>query len=232
LKRGEKMEIKKFLKNVPLFSELSEEDLEKLASIAQVKNYPKGSVIFQKDEVGNFFFLIGSGKVKIILETEEGKEGILSILYPTEFFGEMSLLDEEPRSASVVALEDTSVIVIRRDDFLSLLYKRPEIALKILKTLSLRLRKTNKQIETLMFFDASGRIAHVLLDIALEKGKKIDEGVLIDLDFTRQELGNLIGVSRETAIRVLKSFEEDKIISMERNHIIIRNIEKLKQRIY
>ncbi|MFN3699113.1 MAG: Crp/Fnr family transcriptional regulator, partial [Dictyoglomus sp.] len=188
-------------------------------------------VIFQKDEIGNLFFLICSGRVKVILETEEGKEGILSILYPTEFFGEMSLLDGEPRSASIVALENTSVLLINRDDFLRLLYRHPEIALKILKTLSLRLRKANRQIETLMFLDAPGRIARTLIDIAEEKGIKREDGVFIDLEFTRQELGNLIGVSRETTIRVLKSFEEEGIISIERNHIIIKNMQELKKRI-
>lgn len=226
------MEAKKFLKNVPLFSDFSEEELDKLLAISKEKTYPKDSIIFQRDEIGNFFFLICSGKVKVILETEEGKEGILSILYPKEFFGEMSLLDGEPRSASIVALEDTSVLLINRDDFLNLLYKHPEIALKILKTLSLRLRKANRQIETLMFLDAPGRIARTLIDIAEEKGKKTEEGICIDLEFTRQELGNLIGVSRETTIRVLRSFEEDGILSIERNHIIIRDIEKLKKRIY
>lgn len=226
------MEAKKFLKNVPLFSDFSEEELDKLLAISKEKTYPKDSIIFQRDEIGNFFFLICSGKVKVILETEEGKEGILSILYPKEFFGEMSLLDGEPRSASIVALEDTSVLLINRDDFLNLLYKHPEIALKILKTLSLRLRKANRQIETLMFLDAPGRIARTLIDIAEEKGKKTEEGICIDLEFTRQELGNLIGVSRETTIRVLRSFEEGGILSIERNHIIIRDIEKLKKRIY
>lgn len=226
------MEAKKFLKNVPLFSDFSEEELDKLLAISKEKTYPKDSIIFQRDEIGNFFFLICSGKVKVILETEEGKEGILSILYPKEFFGEMSLLDGEPRSASIVALEDTSVLLINRDDFLNLLYKYPEIALKILKTLSLRLRKANRQIETLMFLDAPGRIARTLIDIAEEKGKKTEEGICIDLEFTRQELGNLIGVSRETTIRVLRSFEEGGILSIERNHIIIRDIEKLKKRIY
>lgn len=226
------MEAKKFLKNVPLFSDFSEEELDKLLAISKERTYPKDSIIFQRDEIGNFFFLICSGKVKVILETEEGKEGILSILYPKEFFGEMSLLDGEPRSASIVALEDTSVILINRDDFLNLLYKHPEIALKILKTLSLRLRKANRQIETLMFLDAPGRIARTLIDIAEEKGKIVEDGICIDLEFTRQELGNLIGVSRETTIRVLKSFEEEGILSIERNHIIIKDMEKLKKRIY
>lgn len=226
------MEAKKFLRNVPLFSDFSEEELEKLLAISKEKTYPKDSIIFQRDEIGNFFFLICSGKVKVIIETEEGKEGILSILYPKEFFGEMSLLDGEPRSASIVALEETSVILINRDDFLNLLYKHPEIALKILKTLSLRLRKANRQIETLMFLDAPGRIARTLIDIAEEKGKKVENGICIDLEFTRQELGNLIGVSRETTIRVLKGFEEEGILSIERNHIIIKDMEKLKKRIY
>lgn len=226
------MEAKKFLKNVPLFSDFSEEELDKLLAISKERSYPKDAVIFQKDEIGNFFFLICSGRVKVILETEEGKEGILSILYPTEFFGEMSLLDGEPRSASIVALENTSVLLINRDDFLRLLYRHPEIALKILKTLSLRLRKANRQIETLMFLDAPGRIARTLIDIAEEKGIKREDGIFIDLEFTRQELGNLIGVSRETTIRVLKSFEEEGIISIERNHIIIKNMQELKKRIY
>lgn len=225
------MEVKKFLKNVPLFEDFSDDELEKLLVICKEKSYPKDSVIFQKEDPGNFFFLICSGRVKVIIETEEGKEGILAILYPTEFFGEMSLLDGEPRSATVVALEETKVVIIERNEFLNLLYKHPELALKILKTLSLRLRKANRQIETLMFLDASGRIARLLIDIAKDRGKKVDEGVLIDLEFTRQELGNLIGVSRETTIRILKSLEDEGILSIERNHIIIKDIKELERRI-
>jgi len=226
-KRREKMEVKKFLKNVPLFEDFSDEELEKLLVISKEKTYPKDAVIFQKGDLGNFFFLICSGRVKVIIETEEGKEGILSILYPTEFFGEMSLLDGEPRSATVVALEETRV----RNDFLILLYKHPELALKILKTLSLRLRKANRQIETLMFLDAPGKVARLLIDIAQERGKKINNEILIDLEFTRQELGNLIGVSRETTTRILKSFEEDGILSIERNQVIIKDVWELKRRI-
>jgi CRP-like cAMP-binding protein len=230
-KRREKMEVKKFLKNVPLFEDFSDEELEKLLVISKEKTYPKDAVIFQKGDLGNFFFLICSGRVKVIIETEEGKEGILSILYPTEFFGEMSLLDGEPRSATVVALEETRVIIIERNDFLILLYKHPELALKILKTLSLRLRKANRQIETLMFLDAPGKVARLLIDIAQERGKKINNEILIDLEFTRQELGNLIGVSRETTTRILKSFEEDGILSIERNQVIIKDVWELKRRI-
>ncbi|MCX7845265.1 MAG: Crp/Fnr family transcriptional regulator [Dictyoglomaceae bacterium] len=226
------MEGKDFLKKVPLFSELSEEDLDRLITISREKFYPKDSVIFQREEVGNFFFLICSGRVKVVIETEDGKEAILSILYPTEFFGEMSLLDGEPRSASIVALEDTRVLIIQRDEFLKLLYTHPEMSLKILKTLSLRLRKANRQIETLMFFDAPGRIARILLDIVLDKGIKTEKGIAVDLDFTRQELGSLIGVSRETATRTLKTFEDEGIITVEKNHIIVHNLEKLKKRIY
>ncbi|MGC9002258.1 MAG: Crp/Fnr family transcriptional regulator [Dictyoglomus sp.] len=225
------MEVKKFLKNVPLFEDFSDEELEKLLVISKDKTYPKDAVIFQKGDLGNFFFLICSGRVKVIIETEEGKEGILSILYPTEFFGEMSLLDGEPRSATVVALEETRVIIIERNDFLILLYKHPELALKILKTLSLRLRKANRQIETLMFLDAPGKVARLLIDIAQERGKKINNEILIDLEFTRQELGNLIGVSRETTTRILKSFEEDGILSIERNQVIIKDVWELKRRI-
>jgi CRP-like cAMP-binding protein len=226
------MEGKEFLKKVPLFSELSDEDLDRLLSISREKFYPKDSVIFQRDEVGNFFFIICFGRVKVVIETEDGKEAILSILYPTEFFGEMSLLDGEPRSATIIALENTRVLIIQRDEFLKLLYNHPEISLKILKTLSLRLRKANRQIETLMFFDAPGRIARILLDIVLDKGVKTEKGIAVDLDFTRQELGSLIGVSRETATRTLKAFEDEGIISVEKNHIIIHDIEKLKRRIY
>jgi CRP/FNR family transcriptional regulator/CRP/FNR family cyclic AMP-dependent transcriptional regulator len=226
------MDLKDFLKKVPIFSDFSEEELNKLLEIAKKKDFKKDKVIFQKDETGNFFFLICSGKIKVILETEEGREGILSILYPTEFFGEMSLLDGEPRSATVVALEDTSVLIINREDFLNLLYNHPQIALKILRTLSLRLRKANRQIETLMFLDAPGRIARVIIDIATERGHSIEDGILIDLDFTRQELGNIVGISRETAIRVLKTFEDEGIIDIKKNHILIRDLSKLREKIY
>ncbi len=218
-----------FLRNVSIFEELPERDLEKIANLGTRKIFSKGSVILMEDEVGSALFIIINGKVKVSRLDETGREVILSILGPGEVFGEMSLLDGLKRSATVSAIADTEVLIIYRDDFLNLLNKHPQIAISLLRELALRLRKADMQIKSLSLKDAKGRIGCVLIMLADDLGKMYKGQVIVESIPTQQDLANMAGTSRETVSRVLTRFQKEGLIKIEGRTLIILEYEKMKQ---
>lgn len=218
-----------FLRNVSIFEELPERDLEKIASLGTRKVFSKGSIILMEDEVGSALFIIIDGKVKVSRLDETGKEVILSILGPGEVFGEMSLLDGLKRSATVSAIADTEVLIIYRDDFLNLLNNHPQIAISLLRELAMRLRKADMQIKSLSLKDAEGRIGCVLIMLADDLGKMYKGQVIVEGIPTQQELANMAGTSRETVSRVLTRFQKKGLIKIEGKTLIILEYEKMKQ---
>ncbi|MFA6450673.1 MAG: Crp/Fnr family transcriptional regulator [bacterium] len=220
------------LKKVPLFSNLSASELESLSKEASIREYEKNETIIHKQDEGDSFFSLVSGRVKVVLTDDEGKEFIVGILQPLEFFGEMALLDGEPRSASVVAIEKTEVIVLKREDFLRQFTTNPEMAKKVIAVLGKRLRHANEHIESLVFLDVCGRLARVLLDLAAETGKEMDDGIEFTVSHSRTELANLVGTTRETLTRALKTLETMSYIRIRKNTFVITNTTGLKNRMY
>ncbi|CUS97060.1 CRP/FNR family transcriptional regulator, anaerobic regulatory protein [Candidatus Kryptobacter tengchongensis] len=218
-----------FLRNVSIFEELPERDLEKIAKLGTRKVFSKGNVILMEDEIGSALFIIINGKVKVSRLDETGREVILSILGPGEVFGEMSLLDGLKRSATVSALTDTEVLIIYRDDFLNLLNKHPQIAISLLRELTQRLRKADMQIKSLSLKDAEGRIGCVLIMLADDLGKMYKGHVIVEGLPTQQDLANMAGTSRETVSRILSKFEKNGLIKIEGKKLIILEYEKMKQ---
>jgi CRP-like cAMP-binding protein len=158
------------LRKVPLFSGLSETDLSAFADLTRERSYPKGSVIVFEDDPGDALFLVAAGQVKVVLIAEDGREVILSVLGEGSFFGEMAVIDEEPRSAHVIAMEDSSLLVLRREDFHARLRNSPEVAISLLKEISRRLRRADEKIGSLVLLDVNGRVAHLLLRMADDEG--------------------------------------------------------------
>jgi len=218
-----------FLRNVSIFEELPERDLEKIAKLGTRKVFSKGNVILMEDEIGSALFIIINGKVKVSRLDETGREVILSILGPGEVFGEMSLLDGLKRSATVSALTDTEVLIIYRDDFLNLLNKHPQIAISLLRELTQRLRKADMQIKSLSLKDAEGRIGCVLIMLADDLGKMYKGHVIVEGLPTQQDLANMAGTSRETVSRILSKFEKNGLIKIEGKKLIRLEYEKTKQ---
>src|SRR5919199_543727 len=154
------------LRRVPLFAELAEADLEALAALARERRYPKGSVIVFSGELGDALYVIARGRVKVVLLDEDGREVILALLGAGSFFGELALLDEEPRSAHVIAMEGSTLIMLRRADFQACLRQAPELSLALLRELSRRLRRADERIGALVLLDVPSRVAHLLLRLA------------------------------------------------------------------
>src|SRR5918992_4094812 len=158
------------LRKVPLFSGLGEADLAAFADLTRERSYPKGSVIVFEDDPGDALFLVAAGQVKVVLIAEDGREVIISVLGEGSFFGEMAVIDEEPRSAHVIAMEDSSLLVLRREDFHARLRHSPEVAISLLKEISRRLRRADEKIGSLVLLDVNGRVAHLLLRMADDEG--------------------------------------------------------------
>lgn len=217
-----------------MLSDLSDEELEILSKVATVRKYEKNETIIHKSDEGDSFFSLISGRVKVVLTDDEGKEFIVEILQDNDFFGELSLLDGEPRSATIVALEPTETVSLRRKEFIDQLLKHPKISIKVLAIMAKRLRKSNDQIGSLAFLDVCGRLARVLLDMARGQNDEQTDGIRINVSHNRTELANLVGTTRETLTRALKTLESMGYLKISRNQknvFIVTNVEGLKSRI-
>jgi len=220
-----------FLKKVPLFSDLDDEELHKLASIVREQNYKRRTTIVRVDDPGGALYILKSGLVKITIEDQHGDEMILRILYPTDFFGEMSLLDGMPRSATVTAQEPSEVLTISREHFLNIIEQSPKILLKMTAVLSQRLRNTNGLIHSLAFFDVYGKVARLLLNLAAERGRVTEQGTVIDMRLTQQELAELAGMTRETMARTLREFQQAGCIRVDSGIISILELDILRREV-
>ncbi len=213
---------KELLRRVSLFSELDEGEIAAVARLAMPKRFEKDQVIFYEQDEGDVFFVIGSGRVKVTIASPEGKEIILSQLEEGDFFGEMALFDDSPRSANVVATEGAEVWSIRRAEFLQILGQNFPIARKVLAELSARLRRANMKIESLAHMDVNGRLARYLMNLAREDGKRLDNGYIAVVRPTHQEIANTIGTARETVSRLLHDLAERGVILTEGKTVYIR----------
>lgn len=220
-----------FLKEIPLFSHLDEEDFQQLTNICSEKKFEKGQTIFYEEDMGTGFYIIVSGQVKIVMLSNDGREHILGLLRERDFFGEMSILDGEPRSATAIALSDVKTITITREDFTKLLRNNPDISIKIMFVLCKRLRRADRHVESLAFLSAPGRVARTILELSDEQGIKDDNKVIINHKMTRQEFANIAGTSRETLTRVLMEFQDEGILDIGKNQIVLVDKKLLKEKV-
>ena len=200
------------LKKTPLFASLNDADLRKLAAVCQRRHFRAGGVVFYEEDPADHLFVVESGEIKVTMLGDGEREVILSIFGPGECFGELALLDEAPRSATVVATADTSVLAIARDDFHKVLLANPAIALHLLKVLAQRLRRSTHRIESLVLLDVFGRVARLLLEMARDQGEKQPDGSLAFPRPTQQDLASMVGSSRETVSRVIKELSTAGLI--------------------
>jgi CRP-like cAMP-binding protein len=206
------------LRKVPLFASMREGDILAFAELVRERSFPKGSVIVFEDDPGDALYLVAKGQVKVVLIGEDGREVILSVLGEGNFFGEMSLIDDKPRSATVIAMIDSAVLLLRREDFQSRLRTSPEIAIALLRELSRRLRRADEKIGSLVLLDVSGRLADLVLRLAEEEG-----GDRITKKLTHNVLAQMIGSSRETVSRTMRDFVERELVEVTRKEITILN---------
>jgi CRP/FNR family cyclic AMP-dependent transcriptional regulator len=214
-----------FLATIPLFSGLSRDELNKFAELTRERAYPKGSVILFQDDPGDSLFVLRHGRVKVVLIGEDGREVILGVLEPGAHFGELALIDDQPRSAHVIAMDDAQLLILRREDFRRRVEANPSVAWALLTELSRRLRRADQKIGGLVLLDVPGRIARLLLDLASEAG-----GPTIEKALTHQTIAQMIGASRETVSRAMKEFQDQGLIRVERRRIALGDRDALQKR--
>ncbi|RMG10915.1 MAG: Crp/Fnr family transcriptional regulator [Deltaproteobacteria bacterium] len=214
---------RELLQNVTIFSELDERGLDDLERLLIPRTYAKDAIIVGHEEEGDSLYIISKGKAKAGLLGESGREVILYVFKPGDFFGEMSLLDDEPRSANVQAVEETEVLVLKRDSFHRHIREYPQTALSILKEMSRRLRRADGIIGSLALLDVYGRVARMLRELADRDGIETEEGILIRERPTQQDIAAMIGTSRETVSRALNDFAKRGFVEMSGRSILLRH---------
>lgn len=209
------------LKNIPYFSELTIEEMQNLVANSEKQKYPRGSVVLNKDDVGDETYLIMIGRVKVVVAHTDGKEIILNILKSGDFFGEMAVFDNLPRSASVVADEDCELLIVSRDAIKDQIKRNPQIAFKMLADMSRRLRDADEQISGLAYLDSKGRVAQTLLKLSKESDMITDEGYRVIPKPPIRDIAAMSGTTRDKVLRLLDEFARNKIISLTKEYIII-----------
>jgi CRP/FNR family transcriptional regulator, cyclic AMP receptor protein len=203
------------LQNHPLFGALGPALIEQLSAHAATKRIKRGTTIFSKGDQGSCLYAVSSGQVKITVPSGEGKDAVFNLIGPGQIFGEIALLDGGQRTADAVAARDTELIVIDRRDFIPLVHREPEIAIKLIEILCSRLRNTSEQVEDVIFLDLPARLAKTLLRLAGAEPR--DHKVAI----TQSELGQIIGVSREATNRQLREWEKSKWVKLEAGGVML-----------
>ncbi len=201
----------------PLFSHLSQEDIDFIASRGNTKTIPKNTILLNEGDESDFLCVILQGQVKVFVSEESGKEVILNIQGPGEYFGELSLIDEVPRSASVMTSKRSRIVFISRADFETCLVDNPMLALKLIRSLTQRVRELTDIVKNLALHDVYGRVARTLRKLA-----RVQDGQLVvDQRLTHQELANMVGASREMVSRILKDLHTGGYIEIKNKVITI-----------
>jgi CRP/FNR family cyclic AMP-dependent transcriptional regulator len=204
------------LKRIPLFEGLPEAELRALAERTVTRSYPKQAIIVTEGDDSDSLYLILSGRVKVYLADEHGKELILAIKGAGQYFGEM-VLDDQPRSASVITLEPAQFAVLSRADFRAFLLRHPEVALLLIQNLIRLARGLNQNVRNLAMLDVYGRVARILLELAVEQGGKL----VIPEKMTQKDIAARVGASREMINRILRDLTTGGYVSMEAGRITI-----------
>jgi CRP-like cAMP-binding protein len=218
-----RVRMRELIRNVPIFSHLDPATAGDLERLGEVRDFPAGAVIVGQDDSGDALFVLVSGKVKVVLFGKQGREIILTIFKaPGDFFGEMSLLDDEPRSATVVALEPATLFILSRAAFRAHVEAQPKTALRVLQELSRRLRQADRVIGNLALLDVWGRVAGKLRELAREDGVESEDGVILRDRPTQSEIAAMIGTSRETVSRAISEFTRRGFIQTTGKRMLLR----------
>ena len=218
------------VRSAPLFAELNDQSYLAVRERMQESTYRRGEEIFREGTPGDRLFVIGAGKVKLGHTAPDGREHLIAILGPGEILGEVSLYDPGPRTATATALAKTVVVELQHTDLLRVLDARPEISQHLLRSLAIRLRKTNDKISDLIFSDVPGRVARALLELGARFGQHTERGLRVTHDLTQEELAQLVGATRETVNKALAEFSSRGWLQLDGRSVILLDIPKLRRR--
>jgi CRP-like cAMP-binding protein len=216
------------LASAPLFAKLDPRDLDALVQVSRLRRLAPREELVHKGDEGGQIFLIAKGRLKATATSREGTEVTFSIMGPGEVCGELALLVGGRRTASMAALDDCEVLVLDRRDFLPVLRSRPEVAIRLLEVLAERVRRITELMEDVQFLNLPSRLAKKLLHLARSYGTRTSEGVQIDLRLSQADLGELVGTSRESVNKQMRTWTDEGIASMRSGVVTIHRVDALE----
>jgi CRP/FNR family transcriptional regulator/CRP/FNR family cyclic AMP-dependent transcriptional regulator len=219
------------LERSSLLQGLPQDSLAQIAAAARRRSYRRGEVVFHQGDPGDTLLIIESGAVKVLVYSETGDETVLAIVGPGEFLGELALIDGEPRSAAVQAIEPVEAWSIRRDAFMQVVHAHPQTTDRLLAALAAKVRYLTMTVSDLAFLNLEGRLAKKLLELAADRGREVDGVTEIQLTLTQEELAGMVGATRASVNKVLGWYEDRGIITRVGRRIVIRDSDRLRQRI-
>ena len=215
------------IRDVPLLARLAEDDLRALASHGKVRSYRTGDVLFREGAPGDSLHIVIEGSVRISVASPTGDEATVALLGAGEFVGDLALLDGRPRSASAIASQPTKTLMVTRHNFADWLSGRPAVALSLLETLSLRVRRTDEALADLAFLQLPQRLAKRLFRLTIDQAQG-NRFAGTKLRITQSELASMLGVSRESVNKQLNKFAQEGWISLGRGSVTVRDPEALR----
>lgn len=218
------------VRKAPLFAALDDEIVQALQATMSKVHLDRGEVLFREGQRGDRLYVITAGKIKLGRTSSDGRENLLSIQGPGEMFGELSLFDPGPRTATATAVAESELIGLGNDQLYEFLDQRPAVSITLLAALARRLRRTNDSLSDLVFTDVPGRVAKALLDLSSRFGRLTDEGTLVAHDLTQEELAQLVGASRETVNKALADFATRGWLKLEARAVMLLDLERLQRR--
>jgi CRP/FNR family transcriptional regulator, cyclic AMP receptor protein len=218
------------LRQAPLFSSLDDEAADSLRASMSETSIGRGDVLFHEGDSGDRLYVVTDGKIKLGRTSADGRENLLAILGPGQMFGELSLFDPGPRSATATAVTPCTLVSLGHDELLRWLEDQPSVARALLNQLAARLRKTSDVVADLVFSDVPGRVAKALLDLSRRFGRTADDGIHVHHDLTQEELAQLVGASRETVNKALADFAMRGWLRLEPRSVVLIEVERLRRR--
>lgn len=222
-------EKRRLIANVSLFSALSERDLDALISVARTVKLAARAQLFHKGDQGTQVYVVIRGTLKALTTSEEGDDVVFSILGEGEVFGEIALLGRPQRTATVTAITACELLVIDRRDFLAFLRSHPEAAIELLSVLAERLTRVSELVEDTLFLNLPVRLAKKLVHLTRRHGERVADGVKIDLKLSQEEWGDLVGATRESINKLLRSWTETGLITLEQGYVVIHRPHDLER---
>jgi len=215
------------LQSVPFFTNLNSRNANLLAQRLVMRRFHADQIVFHHGDPAGLLYIITSGKVKITHTTPDGQEALLAILGSGDFFGELALLDDSPRSATVEALEATETLTLHRDEFIRYISENPNFALHVLQTLAQHIRRMNNQISDIFFLDLPARLARQLLLLAEDHGRVTPDGILIDLSLTQTDLAEMVGATRVSINKAIGRYRRAGWLETKGRKFLIRDADAM-----
>ena len=207
------------LKSLPVFAGFSQDQLRALGAMVMRRGAPRGSAVMREGDPADCLYVVVAGRLKVLMGEPDGKETILSILGPGEFFGEMSLIDDHTRSATVIAIEPCELLAITRRDFRRCLVENSDLAMAVMRVLVRRLREADRKIGSLAMLDVYGRVARLLLDMS----ESVNGRRVVTKRISKQDIARMIGASREMVHKVMKDLQVNGYIEVQGSTIVLRD---------